>query len=72
MPNSLAFTVCQVPVVYQLSDAPFSIAVTYADGKRESLQQDYLGTESSRQIFERTGQIVQIDVLIPASQILRA
>ncbi|MEO2049406.1 MAG: hypothetical protein ABGX16_22850 [Pirellulales bacterium] len=72
LPNSLAFTVCQVPVVYHLSDAPFSIVVTFTDGKRELLLQDYLSAESSRLVFERTGQIVRLEVVIPKNQIHRA
>jgi hypothetical protein len=72
LPDSLAFTVCQVPVVYQLSDAIFSIVVTFTDGRRDSLQQDHLSAESSHQLFERTGHIIRIDVFVPKNQIHRA
>jgi len=71
-PGSLAFTVCQVPVVYRLSNAPFSVDVTLADGKIVSLQQNCLDAELSLELFERTGKIVRIDVHVSEGQILRA
>ncbi len=70
--GSLAFTFCQVPVVYQLSEAPLQVDVTLADGKAVSLKQESLSAELSLKLFERTGEIVRIDVQIPQEQILRA
>jgi hypothetical protein len=70
-PGSLAFTVCQVPIVYRLSKAPGSIAVTFADGTTESLPQDFLDTDLSRNVFDRQGAVSRIDLQIAESQIHR-
>ena len=64
--NSLAFTCCQVLVCYELVDA-FSITVETADGKTRNIAGQRLGVADSRAIFSRTGEIVRLRVLIPAS-----
>lgn len=61
--NSLAFTVCQVPVIYQLSNQE-SIQVTYANGTIESFDGTILGETISYKIFNRTGAIICITVNI--------
>ena len=71
-PGSLAFTLCQVPVVYRLCDAEFSINLTRADGKVVSIKQDCLDAGLSLELFQRTGETVRIDVQLPEDQILRA
>jgi hypothetical protein len=70
--GSLAFTVCQSLVVYRLSNEPFSIDVTLADGTTASMQQGWLDVDLSRKLFERTGEIARIDVRVPDKQVLRA
>ncbi len=71
-PSSLAFTICQVPVVYQLCKADFSINVTRANGNVVSINQNCLDVGLSLELFQRTGDIVRIDVQLPEEQILRA
>ena len=60
-PRSLAFTHCQVPVVYHLSDAR-RIELTGTDGRTQEIAGDTLDRETSASVFERRGRIRRIDV----------
>ena len=59
--NSLAYTYCQVPVVYSVSDKN-SLEVVFNNGKH--IQSDNLKIDwnISKSIFERKGEVVQINV----------
>ncbi len=70
--RGLVFTVCQVPVLYQLVDTKFSIEVHFANGQTKSLRQEFLDAELSRKLFERTNEITRLDVLLPEKQVIRA
>jgi hypothetical protein len=64
-PNTLAFTLCQVPVVYHISQQK-KITITTADSALE-LAGLTLDTKMSCEIFNRTGRIVKLDVyLLPS------
>jgi hypothetical protein len=64
--GSLAYTFCQVPVVYVLSDEK-KIEIIYADGRsREVMGQD-LDMETSQHIFCRDGCIRQLTVYTRAA-----
>jgi len=57
----LGFTFCQVPIVYRAAnEAETSIA--FADGKQIIIKGHTIGKEISSKIFQRTGDIVRIDV----------
>ena len=71
-PGSLSFTVCQVPVVYRLSDGELSIKLAHANGEVTPADLDGLDPETSLSLFQRTGDITRIDVDIPRQQIGRA
>ena len=71
-PGSLAFTVCQTPVVYQLTDGPLSVDVRFASGDSVTRVSDRLDAEQSRQLFHRSGDIDLIQVNIPEESIVRA
>jgi len=58
-PGTLAFTVCQVPVVAH-SAGPARIEVTRADGSTETTL--VLDAATSAAIFERTGAVRRLDV----------
>ena len=61
----LAFTWCQVPIVYQLNDeVESSLTVTYSDGKQQTYSKLSLSTKESTEIFLRSGQIQQITLTI--------
>jgi hypothetical protein len=63
--GTLAFTYCQVPIVYRISNEP-RLALHLAGGTSQELEGLVLDEASSRGIFRRTGEIVRVEVsLIP-------
>jgi hypothetical protein len=66
-PGSLAFTYCQVPVIYRIADKP-RIRLTLADGKTVDSESDTLSREFSAAVFGRTGSIVRIDAWVAPGQ----
>jgi hypothetical protein len=63
--DSLAFTICQVPVIYHISSNNF-IRITTQEGNSET-EGLTLSTATSTAIFERNGYVRQLDVyLTPA------
>jgi hypothetical protein len=62
-PGSLAFTLCQVPVVYRRSQgAAPGLAVVDRQGRAARLPGDTLGPEVSAEVFGRTGAVRRIEV----------
>jgi hypothetical protein len=59
--GALAFTYCQVPVVYHLGEVR-RIVVTEADGGITGIAGDTLDAARAAALFERRGQIVRLDV----------
>jgi hypothetical protein len=68
--NGLAFTWCQVPVIYVLQDnsGPTLTITSNTDGKRTQSQLE-LTAEDSEALFRRTGQIREIMLTLPASML---
>ena len=66
--GGLAFTWCQVPIVYELADDE-GINLTWDDGKQQPLQQLHLPPELSAALFERSGRIRQITVRVSATHL---
>ncbi|WP_438969284.1 hypothetical protein [Nonlabens sp.] len=62
-PESLAFTYCQVPVIYSL-DKQAGIQVTLIDGTVKVLNQLELDKSTSNDLFKRTGNVKYIEVNI--------
>lgn len=63
--GSLAFTFCQVPVIYEItSDEPW-IRITASNGTFSTIDGYSLGGDQSRSLFSRLGEISRIDVGIP-------
>ena len=62
-PNSLCFTLCQVPVVYALSQ-DVGLELLKADGSKTTQQTAVLSREASEKIFGRTGAIRRITVYV--------
>jgi hypothetical protein len=60
--NSLAFSICQTPVIYTLNDEN-KIIVKYKT-KNETIQNIELNAEISKSIFNRTGEIQSINVFL--------
>ena len=55
-PGSLAFTFCQIPVVY-CTNAESNIEIHYADGTRSKISGNVLDPETCQHLFNRNGQI---------------
>jgi hypothetical protein len=67
-PNSLCFTICQVPIVYKISPAE-KLEVAFNDGKISSFDSLSLDLATSQQIFNRSGAVSQITVSIPETSL---
>ncbi len=59
--GALAFTHCQVPVVYRRSEQP-RLALHLADGTVREIDGLVLDAATSRQIFTRSGEIARLEV----------
>ena len=59
--GTLAFTYCQVPIVYRLAEDE-ALKLHYSDGSTRILDGAHLDRESSNEIFRRSGRIVRVDV----------
>jgi hypothetical protein len=66
--ESLAFTCCQVPVCYQIANAPM-ISIRRRDGTTTTVAGGWLSADDSREIFGRTGQIKRLIVSISRAQL---
>jgi hypothetical protein len=67
-PNSLAFTICQVPVIYHMSNDS-SIKITFQNNKVADIPSSGLDQNMSHEIFDRTGNVEQIIVQINESSL---
>lgn len=59
--NQIAFTFCQVPVVYSFNKEQ-KINITFNNGHIESINGDVMSKENSQLVFKRTGDIKLIEV----------
>lgn len=66
--GSLAFTYCQVPVIYHLGDRN-TIKIKIKDGSSEEIDTNTLNENHSHEIFMRTGKIERIDVGIDQTRL---
>ena len=70
-PRSLAFTVCQTPFVYRLSDQD-GLTIFRADGAAAHTTDLALDAGSSRDVLQRTGKVDQVIVDLDARRLLRS
>lgn len=59
--KSLAFSICQVPVIYHLADKNEMI-VYFKDGKNEKTNNLSLSEANSAKVFQRTGEISHLEI----------
>jgi hypothetical protein len=59
--GTLAFTICQVPVLYQLSDTA-GVSVALSDGTVQASEETILSADLSKEVFERSGKVDRIVV----------
>ncbi|NNE27142.1 MAG: hypothetical protein HKN09_09885 [Saprospiraceae bacterium] len=64
--GSIAFTYCQVPIIYTISDKS-GLKITTSDNQNVQMEGQQLPRELSESIFQRTGKIVRIDVNVKES-----
>jgi len=57
--NQLAFTICQVPVVYT-AGIKQEITIEYTDGKQKTIKGSVIDADTSRKIFRRNGEVRKI------------
>ena len=68
--GSLAFTWCQVPIVYHIhDDEQSSIRVTRADGQMNDYQILELSKQDSTTLFNRSGLIQRVDISISSKEL---
>ena len=67
-PDQLAFTYCQVPIVYALGEAEH-MKIALSDGSIEEQSSPLLSEELSDSLFSRSGKIGLIRVSIPRKQL---
>tara|TARA_R110002153_G_scaffold19073_3_gene65919 strand:+ start:48591 stop:52037 length:3447 start_codon:yes stop_codon:yes gene_type:complete len=65
--NSIAFTWCQVPVVYELTEGDSMLTMTLAEGEQLRGKFNSLDQTLSNELFTRSGKIKSIRVLINSS-----
>jgi hypothetical protein len=71
--GSLAFTWCQVPVIYSISNNDDALMTIYSeDGEKHTMMANELDQEFSQMLFARSGGIVRIDVSIGRSRLYSA
>ncbi len=66
--GSLAFTYCQVPVVYSFGESE-GLTVHYSDGSSAQSQGLTLDGDTSTKIFRRTGEVTRIDVALRTDEV---
>ena len=68
--NALAFTWCQVAVIYQLDDrAEPAVAVVHDDGSTQAIDGLALPAAESAALFQRSGRVRQLTVTIRSADL---
>jgi len=66
--NALAFTCCQVPVIYRISDKN-GLDVELSDGSSKSFETPELDENLASEVFERSGRVKKITVSIQEKEL---
>ncbi|MDX2488767.1 MAG: hypothetical protein QNL03_14885 [Gammaproteobacteria bacterium] len=68
--GGLAFTWCQVPIVYLSHDSVEpSLAITWNDGTQQTLKELALPSDVSSELFRRSGRIRQLTLVLSTEQL---
>jgi hypothetical protein len=67
-PGSLAFSYCQVPVIYRTAGRG-GIDLEHVDGRREHVDATQLDRARSTALFERRGTYRQLTVTVPKDRL---
>jgi hypothetical protein len=68
--DSLAFTFCQVPIIYSLSESN-KLKVVYKNGEIEESNSLELTEIQSKKVFQRSNEIQQIEIFITEDKLIR-
>jgi len=66
--DSLCFTYCQIPVIYTIADED-SLTVDFSNGTSKTFNNLSLDVEISNQVFNRNGEVVQLNVQITKNRL---
>ena len=66
--GSLCFTYCQVPIIYTIAEED-SLTVDFSNGITKTFNSLSLDTEISEHVFNRNGEVVQLNVHIKKSRL---
>jgi hypothetical protein len=69
-PGMLAFTFCQVPILFEKVANNANMVITMADGSQVTEEGLRLDARTSAMIFERTGQVREVFACIPAATMI--
>ena len=67
--NSIAFTYCQIPVIYEISTTN-QLMIKYSDGTSKMIEAKSLSFLESKDVFKRSGKIESITVEVEASGLI--
>jgi hypothetical protein len=68
--GALAFSLCQVPIVYGLRSGEGSVRITRRDGTTSTHACEWLDADVSRSLLSRDGAISRVDVGVPEGRLL--
>lgn len=68
--NGLAYTYCQIPIVYQIAKKK-GIIINYSDGSSKNSSDNFLNILDSKDVFKRTGKIKSIYLTITNKDLLK-
>ena len=69
--HQLAYTYCQVPIIYTRTDGESKIELTSKEGKKTQYCSNKIDSHMSSSIFCRSGKVAQIDVHINADKLIK-
>lgn len=68
--RALAFTYCQIPVIYKMADRD-AITLIYRNGKTSEMEGNALPLAESKEVFEHSNNIDRIEVEVASDRILK-
>ncbi len=69
--NQLAYTYCQVPIMYTITSEDPNIELIMQDGAKTQYNKNKIDSHMSNLIFQRSGKVAQIDVQINAGDLFK-
>ena len=69
--DSLGFTYCQVPIIYQISKTS-KIEVYFSEGRQYNIEGNQLDSTTSQMIFKRTNEILKLIIYLSRDQVNQA